>query len=212
MKFIHEGWAIIAEQETILFHDSSGKKNAFYSYKENIHKISATQYFQLKYGQAFEKILKIYGDAITDTSYDLKGNLYVSFYQDGLIRKFNVNGNLINEFEDNFDTVYDIDIEGNSIWLAYPTANTIKRYALDDFAEEISLGDRSNGTTFLLPESIVIYDGYLYVCDMGNHRIQKVNLSNLRIDNYRIFGEPVWEYVRTKNNEYVRLQSGIYLL
>lgn len=42
MNFIHKGWAIIAEQERILFHDSgnSGEKNVFYSYKENIHKIS----------------------------------------------------------------------------------------------------------------------------------------------------------------------------
>lgn len=129
----------------------------------------------------YDNISAIYGDAMTDTSYDLQGNIYVSFYQHFVIRKFDINGVQINEFEDDFGTVYDIEIQDQSIWLAYPTALTIKRYSLDPFIEQNTLGDECNESIFSFPESIVIYDNYLYVCDMGNCRIRLVDLHNFQV-------------------------------
>lgn len=75
-----------------------------------------------------------------------------------------------------------------------------------------SIGDRTDESILCLPESLMVYDSHLYICDMGKNRIRILDLTNLQIDDYMTFDEPVWEYIRTQNNEYVRLQSGIYSL
>jgi len=212
MEYIHSGWSLIADEDRILFHDSGkeGDKKDYYTYDGILKKVNEKEYFQKKYGNACEKIWTVYGNSMTSSIFDFDSNIYVNYYQDGLIRKFDNVGNLIMEYEDNFDTIYDIEVQGNSIWVAYPTANTIKKYALDNYEEEITLGERSDESIFCLPESIVIYGDYLYICDMGNCRIRKVDLGNLDIYDFMTFDEPVWEYVRTKEYEFVRLQSGIY--
>jgi len=212
MEYIHSGWALIADGDRILFHDSGeeGDKHDYYTYDGILRQITEQEYFQKKYGNACEKIMTVYGKSMTGSMFDLDNNIYVNYYQDGLIRKFDHVGNLIKEYKDNFDTIYDIEVQGNSIWVAYPTANTIKKYALDNYEEEFILGERSDVSVLCLPESIVIYGDYLYICDMGNCRIRKVDLSNLELYDFMTFDEPVWEYVRIKENEIVRLQSGIY--
>lgn len=178
LKFIYNGWGVLGDGERILFHDSGdkGEQNNFYSWDGNLNKISNQDYFQFKYRNAYDSISTIYGETLTDISYDLYGSIYVSFYQDGVIRKFDIQGVQTNEYEDNFDTLYDIEIQEQSIWLAYPTAHTIKKYGFDPFTEIVSLGDRFDESIFSFPESIVIYDNNLYVCDMGNFRIRRVDL------------------------------------
>ncbi|RCW42181.1 hypothetical protein [Paenibacillus prosopidis] len=214
LKYIFNGWGMVKDCDRILFHFSGerGEKNDFYTYHEELTKISGEEYFRSKYRGAYKSISAIYKETITDTSYDSSGNIYVCFYQDGVIKKFNLHGVLTHAYEDNYDTIYDIEIQSQSIWLAYPTAHTIKRYSLDSFTEQVSLGDRFDESIFSFPESIAFYDHSLYVCDMGNCRIRKVDVSNLQITDYRTFDEPVWEYIRTTNKEYVRLESGIYVL
>ncbi|WP_054958526.1 hypothetical protein [Paenibacillus dakarensis] len=212
MEFIHRGWALIADGDNILFHDSGEREELqeYYIYDGTLKKLNEQEYFQKKYGKASEKIMNIYGTKMTDSLHDLDGNIYINFYQDGYFKKFDSIGNLIRVYEDNFDTIYDIEVQEKTIWVAYPTANIIKRYNLDSFNEEFSLGDRMDESILCLPESLMIYDNHLYICDTGNNRIRKLNLTNLNIDEYMTFDEPVWEYVRTQNKEYVRLQSGIY--
>jgi hypothetical protein len=56
-------------------------------------------------------------------------------------------------------TSYDISLHENSIWCAYPTSHTVKRFSLQDGKEELiisegSMGD-DRGTIFCYPESIL---------------------------------------------------------
>lgn len=160
MKFIHRGWALIADGDNILFHDSGerGELQEYYIYDGTLKKLNEQEYFQKKYGNAYEKIMNIYGTKMTDSLHDLDGSVYINFYQDGYIKKFDSIGNLIIVYEDNFETIYDIEVQENTIWVAYPTKNIIKRYNSENFSEEFSLGDRTDESIFCLPESLVIYD------------------------------------------------------
>ncbi len=108
-----------------------------------------------------------------------------------------------------FDTVYGFAVYEDLIWVAYPTRNTIKCYNLKTYKELYSIGD-IGGTLFNLPESIYFYDELLYVCDMGNQRICTIDPKSKVIGSYKVFREPVWEYIRSNNYEIVRLKSGIF--
>ena len=56
------------------------------------------------------------------------------------------------------DAVYDIAVYGDSIWCAYPTSHTVKRFSLEDGSLEVSISDgeigMDRGSLFCYPESL----------------------------------------------------------
>ncbi|QQE73506.1 hypothetical protein KDJ56_16585 [Brevibacillus composti] len=129
MEFIADGWALIKDGDSILFNKLGeyGEDLGYYRFNfKNIVEVSKTEYFKIKYGSAYEHVVKLFGDNITDSEFAPDGSLYVSFFQSSNIHHFDVHGVLLRTFEDPFNTVYDIALDGNSIWCAYPTAHTIK--------------------------------------------------------------------------------------
>ena len=87
----------------------------------------------------------------------------------------------------------------------------IKKFSLNTFKEEISIGQLEKGP-FELPEFTIVYEDKLYVCDMGNYRICIIDLKTNEVREYLRFNEPTWEYFQIDGKEIVRLESGIYIL
>ncbi|KOA19712.1 hypothetical protein CLHOM_18010 [Clostridium homopropionicum DSM 5847] len=110
-----------------------------------------------------------------------------------------------------YDSIYSIAYDKDFLWCVYPVSNMIKKFSLNNFGEEISIGERINGI-FNYPVSAIVYDNKLYVCDMGNYRICTVDLAINEVKEYLKFNEPTWKYFKINGKEIVRLQSGIYIL
>jgi hypothetical protein len=184
----------------------------------NFEVIKKEEYFKARYGKDYEKIMDYFKDKNTSRITGKDGSMFVCFYQESIIYKFDKNGSLIRRYDQmqEIDTVYDIALQDNSIWCAYPTSHTVKRFSLENGEEELSVSEGSmrdnRGTIFSYPESILVQGNVMYVSDMGNKRICKVDLISLDVESYIEFSEPVLGYERLRNMEFVLLDSGLYLL
>jgi len=193
----------------------------YYKYnKLRIESITKTDYFIYRYGIYYNNVIEHFGNNTTARSLGNDGSLYLCYFVESKIYKFDKKGLLIRIYETMgcYDTIYDIVVENNSIWCAYPTSHTIKRFSLETEELEVvvsegSIGDY-NGTIFCYPETIIQYGNNLYVADMGNKRVCKVNLDNYEVEEYLKFDSPVFGYERTKDMEFVWLNSStdIYII
>ena len=52
----------------------------------------------------------------------------------------------------------------------------------------------------------------MFVCNAGSKKLWQVNLSSYAVTEYAELGEPVHGFVRSGENEFVILDSGLYLL
>ena len=199
--------------------DKRGENTQYIRYNElNLEAIKMEEYFKAYYGINYEKIMYYFKDCQAARTIHKDGSVFVCFYQESVIYKFDRNGLLIRKYYEmkSIDTIYDIALYENSIWCAYPTSHTIKRYSLEDGNEELTISEGSmgddRGTIFCYPESILIQDNTMFVSDMGNKRLCKVDLITLEIENYIELPEQIFGYERLGNMEFVMLSSGLYLL
>jgi len=113
------------------------------------------------------------------------------------------------------DAVYDIAVYGDSIWCAYPTSHTVKRFSLEDGSLEVSVSDggigMDRGSLFCYPESLTLLENMLYVSDMGNERVCRINLDTLEVETYLEPDGPVFQYERVGEVEFVLVGTELYL-
>ena len=67
-------------------------------------------------------------------------------------------------------------------------------------------------STFDKPISVSRYDDELYVCNANSNKVRTVNLKDFSVNDFRIFDEPVYKYLRSCGREIVSLKSGVYIL
>lgn len=209
------------DEEYLYFQTQDNIHTRYYRYnKLRIESITKEEYSIYEYGINYIDIIKYFGNRPTQRSIGNDGSLYLCFFRESKIYKFGKNGSLIRIYKTMgcYDTIYDIVVENNSIWCAYPTSHTIKRFSLETEELEVvvsegSIGD-DNGTIFCYPESIVKYKNNLYVADMGNKRVCKINLDSYEVQEYLKFDLPIFGYERTKDMEFVWLNSStdVYLI
>ncbi len=217
-----EAHGIFTNKNKLYFYEEKNSEQKFFEYDFVTRKqIGLDEYLLLRFGIAYPKILEKYGLQISLNLLSVKlkdGAVITHFFQGSSFYKFDKDGEILWETEElsNFDTVYGITIEGNSIWCAFPTNHTIKRYSLETFKEEITIGDKEpwsfKAEIFDHPEDVLINDNILYVTDMGNRRICKVNLTTFEIQDHKNFEEPVFGFWICEDKELAWLESGLYLV
>ncbi|MGH4124373.1 MAG: hypothetical protein ACREV6_15730 [Clostridium sp.] len=215
----NEHFKIIKNKDCMVNHDTC--KNVYYKHDLNkINEISENQYLKIKYGENHDKILKYFENAEPECITLLDGSQILSYYQESIIKRFDNKGDLIKidkgNVLSNFEVLYSIEVDGNSIWGAFPTAHVIRKSCILTGEEEMSIGycDYINDKSYPLcyPEHIIKYDNYLYISDMGSKRILRLDLNNYELDEYKKLNERVWAYGRIGKNEVVELESGMYIL
>ncbi|KOA21563.1 hypothetical protein CLHOM_00220 [Clostridium homopropionicum DSM 5847] len=214
MKLISEkGWSIVPKDDSFLYHEISdrGEEIGYFSYSfDNICEIDKDTYSKWKFGLGYKNILKFFNNHPALPSYVTleDGSIIATEFKGSYIHKFDKNGNLlwINDSMCKHDSIYSIAFYKNFLWCVYPVSNMIKKFSLNSFGEEISIGERTNGI-FNYPESAIVYDHKLYICDMGNYRICTVDLATNQVKEYLKFTEPTWEYFKINGKEIVRLQG-----
>ena len=101
--------------------------------------------------------------------------------------------------------------DGKYIWTCAPEQNVILAYRTAPIRLAMRFGS-VGGADLRTPVTVRHYDGHLFVCCEKSHRIIKVNTSDLTADVYKAFREPVYNYLRVDDAEFVVLKSGLYRL
>lgn len=196
--------------------DNSSVKVSFYSFDiatKSIATVTKNAYLLTKFGSSYSPIARQLGDYVScDTAKLWNGQLFV-IYSSGEIGIFDEQGNLVRTSDLKYRDcpARDVAVENNFIWSVVPELNLIIKYSLLQNRVVMRIGDNSSDT-FSHPVSVCEYDGYLYVCNKDSMRINKVSLSDFSVENYKQFDEPVYKYIKVGNNEFVILDSGVYML
>lgn len=191
-------------------------KVSFYSFDiatRSIATVTKNAYLLTKFGASFAPIAKQLGDYVScDTAKLWNGQTFI-IYSTGEMGIFDEFGSLIRTG----DLLYrdaparDVTTDNNYIWSVVPSENLIIKYSLLQNRVVMRIGGE-RASTFSNPVAIEEYDGFLYVCCKDTCKIKRVRLSDFYVDEYKAFDEPVFKYLRVGNNEFVALESGVYML
>ena len=212
---------LIGFQSGILFvlretQNNDSVKVSFYSFDidtKSIATVTKNAYLLTKFGSAYAPIAKQLGDYVScDAARLWNGHTFI-IYSTGEAGIFDEHGNLIRTS----DLLYkdsparDVAVDNNYIWSVVPDQNLIIKYSILQNRVIMRIGG-DGSDTFAHPVSVCEYDGYLYVCNKDSNKINRIDLKNFHVEDYKEFDEAVYNYVRVNNSEFVILDSGVYLL
>lgn len=191
-------------------HDKFFKTNL-----DKIFEITEDEYVENKFGKCWRTLESPYTECIKLDS----GEYLTCIFYDSTIFRHDKNGNKIKEynighFNTGFDTTYSIALDKNGfLWIAQPTSHYVGQFSLDTEQELFRIGgDFENADTFNHPEQVRTFGDFVYVCDMGNKRICKINIDTKELTEYLKFDETTWEYGQFKEKEIIKMNSGVYVL
>lgn len=196
--------------------ENDAVKVSFYSFDiatKSIATVTKNAYLLTKFGSSYAPIAKQLGDYVScDTAKLWNGQTFI-IYSTGEIGIFDEKGELLYTGDLKYKDLpaRDVTTDNNYIWSVVPAGNMIVKYSLLQNRVVMRIGG-DNSTTFSNPVSIEEYDGYLYVCNQDTCKIKRVKLTDFSVDEYKEFDEPVYKYLRVGTNEFVVLESGVYML
>ncbi|MEP6951649.1 MAG: hypothetical protein ABI863_20320 [Ginsengibacter sp.] len=218
MKLISQkGFDFICGKDYIFFiaRTGSGKDEFFKTDLEKVLEISHSEYADIKFSKAGRAVNSPYTECIRLDN----GEYLTCLFSETKIFKHDRKGNKIKElsigkYTTGFDIIYSIALDKNGkLWIAQPMSHYVGQFDLEDERELFRIGgDFENPGIFDHPEQVRAIDDFIFVCDMGNKRVCKINIETNEVSEYLKFEEHTWEYNRFKNKEIVKLTSGIYEL
>jgi len=199
-----------------MFFIDRDKKDQDIFFKTNLNafaEISKDEYMRNKFGETCKTIESAYTECI----HLANGEYLTCIVPGSTIIHYSNNGKKIKEygighFETGFDLTYSISLDKNGkLWIAQPMSHYVGQFELDTENELFRIGgDYENPDTFDYPEQVRAFGDFVYVCDMGNSRICKINIDTKELTAYKKYEEPVWEFGQFRKKEIVKLASGIY--
>ena len=107
--------------------------------------------------------------------------------------------------------VQGVAADGPLIWCTVPEQNAIINYSVTHKKFSLRIGGDSS-TAFDNPYSLSIYGNELFVCNAGSCKIRTINLKDFSVNDFRLFDEPIYRYLRVCGREIAVLESGVYIL
>ncbi len=189
---------------------------AFFDYdrlNDKFKRIPVSKYIAAKYGEDGSAFARQLGDFVTCNIHVINDTTNIAAYDNGTVKVFDNNGIISKTVQVKYKNHAAVSPEpvGRDLWMAVPEANAVINYSLRYGRIEFRIGSNKE-KTFSHPTGISAYDNCLYVCNASSFKIRIVGLETYNVSDYRIFNEPVYKYIRTKDCEYVMLQSGFYEL
>lgn len=68
------------------------------------------------------------------------------------------------------------------------------------------------GSLFCYPENFTRLGNMLYVSDMGNEKVWRINLGTLEVETHLELDGPVFQYERIGDEEFVLVSNKVYLV
>ena len=191
-------------------------KISFYSYDvatNSIATVTRNAYLLTKFGPAFMPIAKTLNDHIScDTAKLYNGGLFL-IYSNGETGLFDDKGGLVRtgtlRYRD--APARDAVAEDKNIWSVVPDQNLIIKHSATQNRVLMRIGG-DGSDSFASPCSISSDERYLYVCNPGANKINRVDLKDFTVSDFKRFDEPVYKYIVSEKREFVVLRSGVYML
>jgi hypothetical protein len=218
MKLISKtGFGFFCDDNFIFFigRDEKNQDKFFKTDLDNLSEISKEEYMKIKFGKTWLKVESAYTECI-----QLDNSEYLTcIFRDSAINHHDMDGNKIKEYDighfgTGFDITYSIALDKNeNLWIAQPMSHYVGQFALETENELFKIGgDYENPDIFNYPEQVRVFGDFAFVCDMGNHRICKINIDTKEVTEYKKYGEPIWEFGQFRDKEIIKLSSGLYEL
>jgi len=216
MKLISKkGFDFVCKEDYIFFieRDENHEDKFFKTDLNKLFEISKDEYTTIKFGKTWSTLESVYTECVQLAN----GEYLTCIFHDSTIIHHDIHGNKIQNynighFDTGFDITYSIDLDKNgNLWIAQPTSHFVGLFSLEAEEELFSIGgDHENPQVFNHPEQVRVFGNYVFVSDMGNKRICKINVDTKELAEYKIFDEPTWEYGQFKTTQIVKLTSGVY--
>ncbi|TRX59095.1 hypothetical protein FNH22_11265 [Fulvivirga sp. M361] len=209
--------------EEVLFVDwNNGNKEGFYAIDKSLALRQVDKvYFALNtIGAHYPVIENQLPFAIENyvTTPGPDGEVYCSYYQESSVYGFDKTGKKIFEWKDHIGqghALHDIRFQPpHFLWLAFPTGQTVTKLSLIDKKETFRIGnynwnyDRYEPLSY--PESLWIDEHFLYIPNMGNHKIYKLDLNNYQLSEEVTLNEQPWQYLKCTIGTFIVSGTGIY--
>lgn len=191
-------------------------KISFYSYDaatNSIATVTRSAYLLTKFGPAYMKIAEKLNDHIScDTVKLYNGGLFL-LYSSGETGLFDDKGNLLRTGEIRYQgaPARDGAADDKYVWSVVPERDMIVKYSVTQNRVMMRIGG-GESPSFSSPSSLISDERYLYVCNPGSHKINRVDLSTFAVEDFKRFDEPVYQYIISEGREFVVLASGVYML
>ena len=103
-----------------------------------------------------------------------------------------------------------IAINNRSVWTCYKETAVLMRLNLVTMREELRIGSGAN-SPFDHPVDLFIDGDDIYVCN-SNNTVVKLNLNSYVTEEYITLENPIKQYLKIDDFEFVVLQNGVYLI
>jgi len=218
MKLISKkGFDFFCSDDFVFFidRDENDRDKFFKTDLDKLSEITIDEYTNIKFGKSWRTLESAYTECIHLDN----GECLTCIFDESTIIRHDIDGNKIKkynigQFNNGFDSIYSISLDRNgNLWIVQPTSHYIGQFSLDTQKELFRIGgDFENPDIFDHPEQVRVVGDFVFVCDMGNNRICKINIDTKELTEYKKFDEPTWEYGQFKTKEIVKLSSGLYEL
>ncbi|WP_281635789.1 hypothetical protein [Flavobacterium marginilacus] len=213
----------IGQGEILICSWNNGVNPDFYAFdiSKIIRKVDEEYFAKAVVGENYKKIEeilpeKVHNYRITKSN---NGEIYFCTFQEGIIYGFDNFGNSILNWDIEVGEghpIYDIKFqEPDFLWLAFPTGQTVTQVSLTDKQEVFKIGEYSwedNYEPLSYPESVFVDENNLYIPNMGNKKLFKLDLKTKEINLTATFEEKIWQYGKTEIGTFIVTDTGIYEL
>lgn len=220
-KIVDSIYDIIPFSSGIIYTKKSVLENGsvrvnFYGYDiKNMESTQVTKnvYLLNKYGPQFKKIAEQLGDYVSCDVDITPAKQVVVVYESGETGIFSSDGDMIwsSDLQYQGCEIRGAVADGRQIWSVVPDSNCVVSYSLSHKKFSMRIGS-VDSASFSHPVAISKYDDELFVCNEGSRKVRTISLKDFSVNDFRIFDEPVYKYLRSCGKEIVVLESGVYVL
>lgn len=220
-KIHNKGTSLIRDHDRLLFIVWTDTVKNFFSYDHNhgLQSVDEIEYCKVIGGDQYEQIQKQLGSPLHDyaSTIGMNGDRYFCTYQNDIIHGFDRNGIKKLEWQPEVGMghpIYDIKFHPpNSMWLAFPTGQTVTKVSLTTKEEEYRIGEYTYDEIYeplSYPESLFVTDKHLFIPNMGNNKLFRLDLATNELELIHTFDDRLWQYLEIGNNKYVNLDNGLF--
>ena len=212
---------LLAYQSGILFvikePTANGQiKISYYSFdvsSKSIATVTKNAYLMTKFGPGYAAITERLDDYISCHAVRIADGRVFIIYPGGEIGIFSDSGELQHSQRLTYKNkaVSSIASDGKNLWFAVPECNLVVRYNTDKLKIDLRIGNE-NSDTFNFPVSVSTENDRLFVCCKNSYSVKQIRFSDLSVSEYDSFIEPVLQFLKIANGEFIVLPSGIYLI
>lgn len=220
-KIVDSVYDIIAFSNGIIYTRQKTLENgsarvSFYGYdikRMQNTPVTKSVYLLNKYGSGYKDIAEQLGDYVSCDADMTDAKQTVVVYPSGESGIFSPDGKMIwsSDLLYHESEIRGVACDGRQFWSVVPKKNCVVSYSLSHKKFSMRIGSEESNT-FDEPISISKYGDELFVCNKGSKKIRTISLKDYSVNDFRIFDEPVYKYLRSCGKEIVLLESGVYVL